>query len=370
MMTIGAQLIAYQAGAVALHNTRQMITRYIACSPEQATALALWTCHTHAFKAAEATPYLRVFSATAQSGKTRTLEVLELLAHNPWLTARTTSAALVRKVSTGVTLLLDESDHALGGDKDYAAALMAVLNAGYRLGGCASVCVGAGGQIEVRDFSVFSPKVISGIGTLPDTLSSRCIPIELRRRGPDERVEKFRRRDARSEAQAIRESLETWCQRVIPKLEAARPEIPDVLSDRAADVWEPLIAISDEAGHPWPTMARDAAVSLSAPRESLDIGIRLLSDIRTIFDEDSATFMSSTVLLESLQAIVESPWADWSRGRPISARRVRDYLKTFDVHPIHNKTRTARGYDRGHFEDAFARYLPDTLPADIGDIGA
>ena len=79
----------------------------------QLTAVALWVVHTHAFQAAECTPYLSINSAEKQSGKTRLLEVLELLVARPWLTGRVTAAALIRKVARDTpTLLLDETDAA------------------------------------------------------------------------------------------------------------------------------------------------------------------------------------------------------------------------------------------------------------------
>ena len=42
------------------------------------------------------------------------------------------------------------------------------------------------------------------------------------------------------------------------------PEMPDGVVDRAADVWEPLIAIADSAGDQWPERARAAAVTLNS----------------------------------------------------------------------------------------------------------
>ena len=66
-------------------------------SEAQATAAALWIAHTHAFDAADATPYLSITSVEKESGKTRTLEVLDELVARPWLTGRVTAAVLARK---------------------------------------------------------------------------------------------------------------------------------------------------------------------------------------------------------------------------------------------------------------------------------
>jgi hypothetical protein len=73
------------------------VRRFVVMSEAQADAVALWIAHTHAFDAAEQTPYLAISSAEKRSGKTRLLEVLELLVARPWLTGRVTAAVLARK---------------------------------------------------------------------------------------------------------------------------------------------------------------------------------------------------------------------------------------------------------------------------------
>ncbi len=121
------------------------VRRYVVLDDAQLTALTLWTFHTHVFDAADATPYLSVTSAEKESGKTRLLEVLELVAARPWLTGRVTAAVLARKVDKETpTLFLDESDAAFGGEKEYAETLRGMLNTGYRRGGRSSLCVGQG----------------------------------------------------------------------------------------------------------------------------------------------------------------------------------------------------------------------------------
>src|SRR5208337_716051 len=155
--------------------------------------------------------YLQIASAEKRSGKSRLLEVLELLVNRPWLTSRTSAAALVRKLNEAhPTLLLDESDAAFSGDKEYSEALRGVLNAGHRKGGKVSLCLGKGCDIKVVDFAVFGPKVIAGIGILPDTVADRAIPVELLRKRPGETVERFRPRLVAQDAADLRDRLARW----------------------------------------------------------------------------------------------------------------------------------------------------------------
>src|SRR5919202_1265859 len=164
-------------GAELLERLVSFIRRYVALSEDQTILSALWIVHTHAFDAADTTPYLNIKSAEKRSGKTRFLEVLSLIAARSWLTGRVTAAVLVRKVAAQTpALLLDESDAAFKGDREYAETLRGVLNAGFRRGGVASLCVGQGANITYEDFPVYCPKAIAGIGKLPDTVADRSIP--------------------------------------------------------------------------------------------------------------------------------------------------------------------------------------------------
>jgi hypothetical protein len=81
-------------------------------SGEQFDALALWAAHTHAIEAAETTPYLHITSPDVESGKTRTLEALDLIVAKPAPILDPSAASLYRGIDSGeiVTLLIDEVD--------------------------------------------------------------------------------------------------------------------------------------------------------------------------------------------------------------------------------------------------------------------
>src|SRR5689334_14828046 len=57
-----------------LSDVGDFVCRFVVLSKSQRVAIALWIAHTHAFDAAEATPYLALTSASKRSGKTRLLE--------------------------------------------------------------------------------------------------------------------------------------------------------------------------------------------------------------------------------------------------------------------------------------------------------
>jgi hypothetical protein len=354
-----------------LHQVEKFIRRFVVLTDDQATAVALWVAHTHAFAAAIATPYLCISSAEMESGKTRLLEVLRLLTAKPWFTGRTTSAALTRKIDKiAPTLLLDESDAAFNGDREYAETLRGVLNTGYGKGGAVTVCTGQGANIDVKDFSTFCPKGIAGLGRLPDTVQSRSIPIRLKKKLRSEPVERFRERKARAEGQTIADGVEQFIEPIVGELEVAEPALPDELSDRAQDVWEPLLAIADAAGGDWADRARGAAKRLSGKKavEDATLGVRLLTDIRGVFGTDEEQ-LPTHVLLARLNTLEESSWGSWNDGDGIRPQELANKLRPYEVssRDVHvgqgGKRKTVRGYLRGDFEDAWARYLPLTPDA-------
>jgi Protein of unknown function (DUF3631) len=340
--------------------------RFVVLTDEQTCAIALWVAHTHVFEAALCTPYLAISSAEKESGKTRLLEVLELLVAKPWFTGRTSTAALTRKIDRDApTLLLDESDPAFKGDRDYAEALRGVLNTGFRRGGSTSLCVPEGKDgFKIADLSTFSPKAIAGIGRLPDTVASRSIPIRLKMRKRSEPIQRFRARNVRDDAAELADTLANELQRIAPELAGAEPSLPDELSDRQQDVWEPLVAIGDAARGKWPVRVRHAAVVLAGSRrsDSESLRVRLLADIWRVFEGDDVDRIKSRELAQRLNSMDDAPWADWARGKGLTPNKLGSMLGEFDIHPrsirYEGESSTAKGYLRAMFEDAWERHVP------------
>jgi hypothetical protein len=353
-------------GAEILDSLFQFIRRFIALTENQARIATLWAAHTHAIDAAEFTPYLNVNSPEKESGKSRLLEVLALLVSHPWKTENASPAAIVRKIHAGfeagepVTVLFDERDSQVGGDRERAETVRGILNSGYERGGSYSRCVGEGTKMHVVDFRTFSAKALAGIGALSDTVASRSIPLRMKRVRSGE-VQRFRKRDVESETSENRAKLSAWSQANVESLRAARPEIPLQLSDRQADCCEPLIAIADLAGGQWPEAARRALVELCTEAQADDqsTGARLLADIRQIFTGGELDRISSADLVEALAAIETSPWTEWSHGKPLTTPKLARMLGRFGIAPdsIRFGDCTRKGYRLSDFEDAFSRYL-------------
>jgi hypothetical protein len=347
-----------------LERVGALIARYIVLPSEEAkTALVLFALHTWAVEAAYSTPYMAIVSAEKQSGKTRLLEVVALVVREPWHTASTTEAALFRKIEQAEpTLLLDEIDAIFGSNTERTEPLRACLNAGNRRGASVARCVGKGTKMEVKDFSVFCPKVLAGIdtGRLPETIQDRAVMLHMKRRREGEHVERLRYRFAVEEAAPLRTDLEAWAAGAVEELRDAIPELPDELGDRQADAWEALLAIADLAGGDWGDRARSAAVALSATADGDEVGrgTQLLVGIRGALD--GREVVTTAELLEAINADDELPFGAWREGKGLDARTLARLLKPYGVKPrvLRVGDETPRGYRRQELQDVFERYLP------------
>ena len=346
--------------ATLLDDVSTFIRCFVVLDDVQADAVTLWAAHTHAFDAFGCTPYLAITSAEKRSGKTRLLEVLELLVREPLQTANISDAALFRVVGERApTLLMDEVD-AIFKSRE-REELRGLLNAGYRRGAVAHRMGGANNR-TLETFPVFCPKSFAGIGDcLPDTIVDRAIPIRLKRRTREEQVERFRLRDAEPEGHTLRDGLADWLEPQRDYLATLRPSLPDELDDRAQDVWEPLLAIADLTEPNWSERARRAALALSSgeEREDESLTATLLRDIYAVFSANGSEGRLQTAdLLAGLHAIEESPWGDWY-GKPLSAHGLARLLKPYRIktQSVWSEGKTARGYKVEQFADAFARVL-------------
>jgi len=252
---------------------------------------------------------------------------------------------------------MDELDAVFRDHSDKYEEVRAVINAGHRRGATVPRNVpGPKQSWVVKQFPVFGPKALAGIGKLPDTVTDRAIPIRMLKRKRSEPVEKLRMRIVRDEAAALVAALVAALSAQPPAFEA---DLPPELPDRAADAWEPLFAIADAAGGVWPTRARLAALVLQASREQDDsLGLRLLADVRLVFDKRRVERIFSEDLIRALQADEEGPWA--SERVPLTPHRLARLLHPFEItsKQLRIGTRSLKGYERAVFVDSWERYLP------------
>lgn len=357
-------------GAEVLDEVEALLRRFIVFpTDEAATATALWAAHTHFMDKWDTTPRIAFLSPEPASGKSRALEILELIVPRPALAVNMSAAALFRLVGcdTGLpTILFDEIDTIFGPKAKEHEDIRGLLNAGYRRGAFTYRAKSGSNGVVTEKIEAYSAVALAGLGELPDTILSRCIPIRMKRRAPGERVEPYRRRLHACDGNALFDRLAQWADEVGDHV-AWPDELPPSIQDRDADIWEPLIAIGDLAGGTWSAKSRQAAVALvAAAREdgNASLAVRLLGDIRTVFGD--AVQIPTVALLGALCNLEEAPWGDL-RGKPLDSRRLASMLSSYGIRPVTIRTTsgtTPKGYKREAFHDAWQRYLPPpTCPA-------
>ena len=165
---------------------------------------------------------------------------------------------------------------------------------------------------------------------MPDTTLSRCIIIDLKRKKPSDRVEHFRHLDD-AELANLRRQAQRWTMDNVATLETAVPELAAGFDNRLGDNWRLMLAIADLAG--------------------VSIGIKLLADIKDIFDITAVDRLSSLDLVEALGEIEGHPWADWKGGKLITPNALARLLEPFGIRPGSIRledNRVLRGYQRSH----------------------
>ena len=143
-----------------------------------------------------------------------------------------------------------------------------------------------------------------------------------------------------------------------------------------------MLAIADAAGPEWGKAARDAAVELSAGLDE-DLGVRLLSDIRDIFDrQPAADRLTSAILVEALIELPDGIWSEWRgpQDNQVPHKLTQGSLALM-LAPFGIRSRSVwsgkrapgvsshKGYLRSQFEAAWASYCDEAgTPAHASNI--
>jgi uncharacterized protein DUF3631 len=340
-----------------------LLEQYVRLQPHQYIAVSLWALHTHVYNSFMATPRLALRSPVADCGKTTLLDILARLTTRPEKFDAITTAVLYRLIDeTHPTLLIDEADN-LGLALQPNGRLRAVFNSGHRNGGTVAILE----RGLPRKFSTFAPLALAlpEMRGLPRTLNSRSISITM---------ERSRRAVTRFDANRPDPALDAaylqiflWRGEVKLNLD---PEMPAELRNRFADNWRPLISIADSLG--WGERAREAMSLFAREYQDADAKILLLTDIRKVFDACGFDRMSSKTLLDALHALDGYEWSEFSGARgdqqPHKLRHseLASMLRDFAIRPRTiwppNRTagtKSAKGYRRAQFEEAWRKYCAD-----------
>ncbi len=358
-----------------LDEVSKTIRMFVIVDEVQADAATLWVFHTYVVELFDTSPILIINAPERACAKTLFQTVLANFSSRALAASNATASSLFRSIDLWMpTIFFDEADTFFKDNND----LLGMVNAGYNSSGFVLRSEASEDTFVPKKFPVYGAKSIAGIALekhLQDSTMSRGIVLNMRRKLPNETVTRLRYAEL-----GLFEKLCTKLERAADDneeaIQLARPHLPEELSDRAQDNWEPLLAIATVAGKGWLERATKAALTLSRQsNEKGSTGNELLADIQLIFEKRTpgdqyAEKISSAELIEELQKIEESPWATYNHGFPVSPRQISSQLA---IYGIKSKTvrvgkyDTPKGYELSQFEDAFARYLSPKVESDDAD---
>ena len=227
-----------------------------------------------------------------------------------------------------------------------------------------------GKELVERAYVVYGPKVMAGIMLerhLPSATMSRGIQIPMRRKTKGDNVQRLRSADPEV-FRGLRSRILKFVIDYKDALAKGWDEMPQELSDRQQDNWEPLLAIAKCLGEEWYQKACEAALKnceeTAPPKSSSN---QLLEDIREVLSGYADKYIPSADLLQKLHEDDDMGWNTYNHGKPLAARQLAKFMSAYGI-----KTKTVRmnvdytpkGYEVRDFADAFARYLPE-LPSEL-----
>src|SRR5262249_51195615 len=132
----------------------------------------------------------------------------------------------------------------------------------------------------------------------------------------------------------LRRRLRRWALDNQDALLDPKPPIPVELQNRREDNWILLLAIADlcDGVEGFGAKARVAAVAIEGKADSRTIGVRLLTDIKALFDASpKLEAMHSADIVRKLVDDPEKAWGEAFRGKPLTQNRLAGALKVYGI---------------------------------------
>jgi hypothetical protein len=337
----------------------EQFKKYIDAEPHYLVACTLWALHTHIYNKFSRSPRLVIVSPVENCGKSQVLDTINQLAANTEVITSITSATLYNLADMGATLLLEEFDNV-----NKTRDLQSILNDGYQFG--RHIWRKDPETGVRRKYNIYTPVAIAtnlkenGHLPVPSTLMTRSVVIRIKRALPNVKIPEIDELDIQMklEFDAVRQKAVEWFERI--KLNPTPIIPPEMTNRRTASFWRILFAIADALDRGG--IAREAAIKIIGQRQE-NIKILLLIDIQTIFNDCERKSLSSDGIVNRLIEMAgdgnsEYDWTSF-QNRALTKGKMSRMLSDFEIksHVIRvSATKTARGFDKKDFEDAWNRY--------------
>ena len=379
-----------QGGCQVIRETARFLGSYIVLPEPSLLVIATWVGAAYLMDVWDRFPHLAIGSPEKRCGKTTLLDLLYLIVPDPLYTVNISPAALYRVIEQRKpTLLMDESQSISRRGSEASEVIREILNAGIGKNSKAIRCAGER-MDEIKEFSIYSPKVFAMIGEPDAVLADRCLSVQLQRK-QREQVKRYRCREVESDGKTLHDKLEKWAGENREKVKEAYDTLEpfDIDNDRMADLLTPLQAIltvtGDKEGIRTIQEYANSLDERDRQEESQSTGIDLLLACKDIFlngvfpGYDSGGrwvnrhgpwhWLSTNSIINKLAERQGEPWAKYGKARePITSKALAALLRPFGVASAHCKDKTKRGYFQRPFLLACERYIPQEPPsADTSD---
>jgi len=348
---------------------------YIVLPEHSLLVVANWIVASYFMELWDRFPHLAITSPEKRCGKTRLLQLIEQVVTSPRNVANISPAAVYRLIGMEgptQTLLLDEAQSLSRRGSESSEVMRELFCSGIDKHANVIRC-GGKNMDEIREFPIYSPKVIALIGELDGVLADRCLLIRLKRKAANDSVEPYRSRIVEPRGEDLRDKLETWADEHGERVEQIYDELEPfpIENDRLAELLLPLQAVLSVANPGLLSELEAYASGLDEDEEErLSDGVLLLKACKELFgsmkrkSKKSSSFINTSSLINKLKAREEEPWGNYRRGSVITAQQLATLLRPYGIQPGRRqkktlgKNKTVRGYNEADFHESWERYLP------------
>lgn len=337
--------------------------------------LVWWILHTYLIDRTFTTPRLAFLSPEYGCGKSRALEVIQILAFRAEKLDFCTRSYLFRTIEQVIeetgkppTLLIDEVDNVFKNkNSEEGSALTAFLNTGYRRGGFYGITEGEGNNRAPKKFSTFAPIAFAGKGesALPEAVGTRSIVFRLQKRLPTQKIEDFYTEEVRQEAEELREWISQWADFNSKDFKIENVEI--ALRDRDREVWLPLYGVAKMSDSVEAFFEAVRTHQIAKATNETPLSRQLVEDCLRVFDSiNEQEKLKTPTLLNGLETLPESDYSQLRGGKGLNDRTLAKWLRGYGITPkqIRFGEESSKGYYRFEFQEALDRYSVSeaTLP--------
>ncbi|WP_183407712.1 DUF3631 domain-containing protein [Nocardioides marmoriginsengisoli] len=274
--------------------------------------------------------------------------MIKFFSHNPRVLLGTTAAVLFRLIDKeSPTLVVDEADTVFTANGPNSDTIRTVLNGGYAYG--QKVYRTNMNTMVIDEFNAYAPVALVGIDNqaMPPTILTRSIPIKMTRATRATALEVWDEYDH----EGYREYLEAQLIRlrdVVPYRE--KPDLPDHLTNRDAEIWRCLFSVANAVGGDWPDRVAAASGSLRWD-EITSEQTKVLEGTREIFAGIKVNALAGQDLTDRIN---KTDGLDF-----LTAKGLNSILAAYGVRP--KKSNGKSMYRRADLEASWDKWL-DPLP--------